>query len=118
MLPRGSYDFGGFLSPIDPSGVNVTKAGQAIPIKFSLNGDQGLNILADGSPSSRMVVCITTDEEGQVDESISNSGLSYDAETDTYTYVWKTQEGWKNSCRELVLELSDGSVYTAQFQFK
>ena len=47
----GIYDFSGFLGPVDnlPT-ANVVKAGQTIPVKFSLDGDQGLAILAAGYP--------------------------------------------------------------------
>jgi uncharacterized repeat protein (TIGR01451 family) len=47
------YNFTGFFAPIEnPPTFNEMKAGQAAPIKFSLGGDQGLNIFAAGSPSS------------------------------------------------------------------
>ena len=48
-----SYPFTGFFRPVDnlPT-VNVVKAGSAIPVKFSLGGDQGLNIFAANSPAS------------------------------------------------------------------
>jgi hypothetical protein len=47
-----------------------------------------------------------------------DSALTYDAATDTYTYVWKTQKSWAGTCRDFVLTLSDGSVHTASFEFK
>jgi hypothetical protein len=28
-----------------------------------------------------------------------DSGLSYDAATDQYTYVWKTDKTWSGTCR-------------------
>jgi hypothetical protein len=46
------------------------------------------------------------------------SSLSYDPLTDTYTYVWKTNKGWANTCRQLVIVLNDGTTHTADFQFK
>src|SRR5262249_27214781 len=47
------YTFSGFFQPVDnlPT-VNSVKAGSAIPVKFSLDGNQGLNIFAAGSPTS------------------------------------------------------------------
>ena len=37
------YDFGGFYPPVNPApALNQAKAGSAIPLKFSLGGDQGL----------------------------------------------------------------------------
>jgi hypothetical protein len=48
----------------------------------------------------------------------SSSGLSYDAASDTYTYVWKTDKKWANTCRVLNVKLDDGSEHLAYFQFK
>jgi hypothetical protein len=44
--------------------------------------------------------------------------LSYDATTDRYNYVWKTEKAWKGSCRKLAVKFNDGSTYEALFQFK
>jgi hypothetical protein len=46
------------------------------------------------------------------------SSLSYDAGTHTYTYVWKTDKAWANTCRQFVLGLNDGTFHRADFQFK
>ena len=53
-LLRG-LDFQGFLGPIHDG--SVVRAGDAIPIVFSLGGDQGLDVLADGSPTSVQTDC-------------------------------------------------------------
>jgi hypothetical protein len=45
------------------------------------------------------------------------SGLSYDASTDQYKYVWKTDKSWANSCRRLLVKFKDGSLRTADFGF-
>lgn len=44
-----SYSFGGFLQPLEalPT-LNSLKAGAAVPVKFSLGGDHGLDIFAAG----------------------------------------------------------------------
>ena len=47
-----------------------------------------------------------------------SSSLSYDPDSDQYTYVWKTEKSWSDTCRELVVKLTDGSVHTALFNFK
>lgn len=49
-----------------------------------------------------------------------NSSLSYDATTNTYTYVWKTAKAWSSSaskCRLFDLELKDGTHHFAYFKF-
>jgi len=118
---RVIYDFAGFFQPVDnlPT-INEVKAGQAIPIKFSLNGYQGLAIFAAGYPASAAIAC-SANEPGSVIEEIANpgsSGLSYSAGTDQYNYVWKTDKSWKGTCRMLVVRFIDGSEYYAKFRFK
>jgi hypothetical protein len=47
------------------------------------------------------------------------SALQYDATTDTYSYVWKTDKAWAGTCRQLKMKLNDGSaMHTASFKFK
>lgn len=116
------FQFGGFLPPLahDPAVVNVRRAGSAVPLEFSLGGDYGLDILAEDSPSSMVVACPEGAQESGVPEAAETSGkstLSYDEDSDTYTYVWKTERAWDGTCRELNLELSDGSAHTAQLRF-
>lgn len=116
------YVFGGFQRPVEDLPIwNGANAGQVIPLRFTLGGDYGLGILGSNSPSSITVAC-QVGEPVLVDEAASQApggnALTYDAVTDTYTYVWKTQKSWKNTCRQLVLTLSDGSTHRANFRFK
>jgi hypothetical protein len=46
-----------------------------------------------------------------------SSSLTYHAKADRYVYIWKTSKDWANSCRQLILKLSDGSIFWAQFKF-
>ena len=98
--------------------LNMTKAGSAVPVKFRLGGDRGLNILAANSPSSKKVTCSTTAvvDELETTATASVSSLQYGA--NTYTYVWKTDKSWVGTCRMFVLTLTDGTVHTALFKFK
>jgi hypothetical protein len=116
------YAFTGFFKPIDnlPT-VNVAKAGSAVPVKFSLGGNQGLTgLMAPGSPASQKVACTTNAPLDDL-ESTANPGastLSYDASSDMYSYVWKTDSSWSGTCRQLVVTLNDGVPHTAAFKFK
>ncbi|MEX2546619.1 MAG: PxKF domain-containing protein [Chloroflexota bacterium] len=113
------YQFSGFFRPVDsrPT-VNLVKAGQAIPVKFSLGEDFGLDIFAPDSPSSGWFACGDPSLDPiEWTASASNAGLTYDAVTGQYTYVWKTSKAWAGTCRRLFLEFNDGSVQTADFQF-
>lgn len=116
-----AYDFAGFFSPVDnlPT-LNLAKAGSAIPIKFSLGGDQGLDIFATGYPKSQPIVCDNSASVDGIEETMTagSSSLAYDPVADLYTYVWKTLKGWAGTCRQLVLKLDDESFHRANFQFK
>ena len=113
------FEWTGFFAPIDnsPTG-NVVKAGSAVPVKFSLNGDQGLDIFAAGFPAAVLIPCTGGAPSEEVTESAGGSGLQYDPATDEYTYVWKTEKSWAGSCAELQVMLVDGITHTANFQFK
>jgi hypothetical protein len=115
------YNFSGFFSPVDnlPT-LNQVKAGSSIPVKFGLAGNQGLNILASGSPSSQTIGCSSGAAVDDIEETVTagSSSLSYDAATDTYSYVWKTNKSWANTCRQLIVTLVDGTQHQANFKFK
>ncbi|HKZ84769.1 MAG TPA: ExeM/NucH family extracellular endonuclease [Anaerolineae bacterium] len=114
------YNFTGFFQPVDnlPT-LNTVKAGQAVPVKFSLSGDQGLNIFAAGYPRSERFTCASIDPLDSIEETVTagSSSLSYDPTTDTYTYVWKTNKGWAGTCRQLIVTLNDGAIRRANFNF-
>ncbi len=116
-----SYEFSGFFAPVDALPVlNQVKAGKAIPVKFSLGGDQGLDIFALGYPRSAQIACDATAELDGIEQTLTAGGssLAYDAASDQYTYTWKTNKAWLKTCRQLVLRLSDGTAHLANFSFK
>lgn len=90
-----------------------------MPVKFSLGGNQGLNILSPGYPASQQVACNTSVPSDTIEETATagTSGLTYDAAADQYVYVWKTEKAWANTCRQLTVKLSDGTNHVASFSF-
>jgi hypothetical protein len=115
------YNFTGFFSPVSnlPT-LNQVNAGRAIPVKFSLSGNKGLNIFLVGSPDSQQIACDTGAPLSDLQDTVNAGGssLSYDAGSDQYNYVWKTDGAWAGTCRQLVLGLKDGSPRYARFKFK
>ena len=114
------YSFTGFLQPVDnPPIVNTVKSGSAIPVKFSLGGDKGLDIFAAGFPASQGIACTSGAPTDAISETVNpgSSTLSYDAASDQYVYVWKTEKGWADTCRRLTVKLADGSEHQALFRF-
>ncbi len=114
------WQFTGFFSPVDnlPT-FNAVNSGRAIPMKFSLGGPQGLQILAPGYPKSQVIPCGSAVLVDGVEPTSTSggSGLQYDSAANRYTYVWKTEKSWSNSCRQFVLKLVDGTTYRANFNF-
>jgi len=104
------YDFDGFASPAAPyPTATPMKAGQNVPLKFSLHGDRGLDILAAGSP--------TWSACGSNDSTTADGTLTYNASSDRYTYLATTSKSWNGTCRDLAVTLRDGTVHRARFAF-
>jgi len=99
--------------------INLTKAGSAIPVKFSLGGDKGLSILDPGYPKSQMIACDSAAPLDGIEETVAAnvSEPSYDPSTRQYIYVWKTDKTWAGTCRQLVVKLNDLSYHRAIFKF-
>jgi Tol biopolymer transport system component len=120
-LATPPFAFAGFFSPVDnPPVVNSAKAGQGIPVKFSLGGDQGLAIFAADYPKSQQTSCDPNATVDGIESTVAagSSSLSYDPAGDQYTYVWKSLKGWAGTCRQLVVKLTDGTSHRANFAFK
>ena len=121
----GAFTVSGPFQPVDNLPVlNLAKAGNAIPVKFSLGANQGLNIFANGYPRSAQTACDSSAPVDAIEQTVNAGGssLSYDATTTQYTYVWKSDKTWSAApggpCRQLVLAFVDGSFLRANFKFK
>jgi photosystem II stability/assembly factor-like uncharacterized protein len=113
------YPWSGFFQPVDNGAVlNVTQAGSAIPVKFSLGGDRGLAIFAAGYPISSKIACLTGEAQDDIEQTVNAGGSSLSYGSGQYTYVWKTDKAWSGTCRLLTVMLIDGSSHTASFKFK
>jgi hypothetical protein len=89
-----------------------------VPVKFSLGGDRGMDILAAGYPKSEQIACDSTVLLDGVEETVAagSSALTYDPATAQYKYVWKTDRAWADTCRQLVIRLLDGTYHRANFK--
>ena len=115
------YAWSDFLRPIDNLPLtNTVKAGSGIPVKFSLGGNMGLSIIESGYPRSVRINCVSDAPEAEVETTVNAGGssLTYDATANQYVYVWKTDKAWAGTCRQLQLQLADGSAMKlANFKF-
>jgi predicted extracellular nuclease len=115
------WNFSGFLSPLaNPPVENKANSGAAILIGFRLGGNQGLAVIAAGYPRSIQYTCGTAVGSRPTDATTPtvNAGFSYNAATATYTYSWKTDKGWSNTCRRFVLKLTDGTFHYLDVNFR
>jgi hypothetical protein len=120
-----NYNWDGFRQPVDnlPT-LNTVKAGQSIPMKFSLSGNQGLSILqpattAAPNPKITAITCPggSTPMDAIEQTTTANNGLTYDATADQYNYVWKTQSTYAGKCYRFDMTLKDGTTHSALFKF-
>jgi hypothetical protein len=113
----GAMNFSGFYAPMrNMPYVNKAIAGSAIPVKFSIGGYRGLQVLQGNSPRSVPATCPAGAPENAVRASIAPSGGLHSLGS-SYTYVWKTSAGWEGTCRKFQLILADGSTHEAMFRF-
>lgn len=116
------YNFTGFFQPVENLPFrNTVKAGRAIPVKFKLGGYQGMDIFntvpgtTTQGPISTNITCTSaSSDEIETTLAVTNSTLSYDSVSDTYTYTWKTDSAWAGKCRTFKLNLKDGSTHSFQ----
>jgi hypothetical protein len=115
------YDYGGFYPPLDPApAFNTAQAGKAIAVKFSLAGDQGLEILTEGFPTSQQADPETLELLGEPTpaDTTGKRELTYDEKTGWYNYVWKTDKAWAGTSRVFILQLIDGTQHLVYFNFQ
>ncbi|MEV6367846.1 M36 family metallopeptidase [Micromonospora musae] len=117
-----------FIGRAAQPALNTVTAGSAVPMKFQLPRKRGLDILASGSPYSRLVDCDTLQTVGP-DGAVTPRPLPVAARNPggsrmtvdgkgRYNYPWKTDPAWAGTCREFVLTLDNGFQHRAYFKFR
>jgi hypothetical protein len=109
------YLFNGFDSPVDTGGnLDGVKAGDNIAVKFSLNGNHGLNVVTKATWQA--ATCgdwVPTAPASPVD-----GKLTYSASVDRYKEVVASSLSWGGSCRLLRFYLDDGTTPEVRVHFK
>lgn len=112
------FTFQGFKKLDLAPKLNKDQAGSTIPVKFSLGGNYGTDVLAVGSPTSRKVSCTTlapkTDELAALS---ADKNLLKVNGNEYYRYDWKTLKGWDDTCREFKLKFTTGETTSVYFKF-
>jgi extracellular elastinolytic metalloproteinase len=118
-----------FLAPVTrPYGqLHEVGAGDAVPLRFTADGNRRLDLLTEDSPFSRRVDCatlrvpssgeaITPRELPIPTQTAGGSGLQVSG-NGVFTYPWKTLAEWTGTCREVVVTRDDGLQHRAFFRF-
>jgi hypothetical protein len=115
-----NYAWTGFFQPVSNTVVNNVNAGSAVPVKFSLGGYQGMNIFAPTAPNPKLSLMTCGGGQQTVTQTVTAGGssLSYDATPNQYVYVWKTDKLWAGKCGRLDVQMTDGTLHSANFSFK
>jgi hypothetical protein len=121
------------------------KAGKNFKIKFTMDGDKGLDIVV-GTPTIARVDCANgepleahekfitrhnrmenkkkKDEDrheglgyGKKKDEYRHGRLEYKKKKDEYKQVFQTKHSWKRDCRQLSMTLVDDSVRTVDLRF-
>jgi hypothetical protein len=113
------HDFEGFRWPVEGfPALNRWTAGEPVPVRFSLGGYKGLDVLAPGYPQVAKVDCGAGEQPvgGRPARTVSwQRGLRY--RQHSYIFMWRTERDWIRDCRQFLIELKDGSLHRAEFRF-
>ena len=111
----GAYAFEGFFDPVmNPPALNRWPATKPLPIRFSLGGDQGLDVF-DGRPQVTPISCLTLQPiSGSWNALMSPLVLGQDG---VYQFLWNTVRRAAGRCRQLTVNLADGTSHSVFVRF-
>ena len=111
------WQFPGFVGKNEGRpAVNTAKAGANLNLRFTLDGNQGMAVLATGYPRSGAYACGGTPLVDATEPTIGD-GLTYSVTGAQYSYAWKTNKLWADTCRTFVLKLADGTYHHVDVHF-
>ena len=109
---RVVYPFNGFAAPVANGALNDLRAGDSVPLKFSLGGNYGLDVVTGAAQQP-----IDCDSRAPLAAAAPAGGtLTYNASLDRYLYEWGSQKAWIGTCRSVALLLRDGTRHQADFR--
>jgi hypothetical protein len=120
------YNFVGFSAPVDrPTTMNLSKAGQAIPLKWQLTDALGRPItdLTSVSVQAATMACDQGTTTDQIEEYAAGASGLQNLGNGYYQFNWKTPTTYAGSCKTIALAFGAGALsYTekpsAYFTFK
>jgi hypothetical protein len=115
------YFFTGFSAPVDrPNTLNVSKAGQAIPLKWQLTDfySVGVTNVTAVTVNAKDLSCTLGTTTDQVEEYAAGSSGLLNLGGGYYQFNWKTPASYANSCKTIRLDFGGGVVYDNLAYFK
>ena len=113
---RVVYGFAGLFAPIDrPNTMNVSKAGQSIPLKWRLTDANGNPVVDLGTATVTVsgISCALGVTDDLVEEVAPGSSGLQNLGDGYYQLNWKTPTSYAGSCKSLNLILGEGAPRTA-----
>jgi hypothetical protein len=114
-----SYAFTGFSAPVNNAEANSAKAGRIVPLKWRISDYFGVGV--DDSSSfvtvtSSSTACSTLGPPDAIETYAGSSGLQYLGDG-SWSFNWMTSKGYAGHCRQVSVNLADGTSHTADFVF-
>lgn len=114
------YAFAGFSQPVDnPLVLNLAKAGQTVPLKWRLLDANGVPVtnLTSVTVTAESLACVLGTTPDQLEEYAAGGSGLQNLGDGYYQFNWKTPKSYANFCKTLMLDLGEGIVHQALFQF-
>jgi hypothetical protein len=120
-----TFKFEGFFAPVNNlPALNSANSGQAIPLKWRITdaNDQPITTLSSVTVTAVTLSCSLGTTTDQVDEYAAGTSGLLNLGNGNYQFNWDTPKSYKNSCKEMRLNLGEGSntnpvYHVADFQF-
>jgi Big-like domain-containing protein len=115
------FAFSGFRAPVDNNGtLNGANSGQAIPLKWELRDYAGnpVTTLVSVTVTVATLACsagVTTD---LIEEYAAGASGLQNHGGGSYQFNWKTPTSYSRSCKTMKLDLGEGTLRTALFEFR
>lgn len=114
-----SYTFKKFFKQVKSApALNKEKSGSTVPVKFSLGGNQGLDVLPEEVAQSQRIKCSTKAPIGEATPILVRGEDQLKFHENKYKFKWKTLKQWEGTCRQLILSFSNGETVVAYFDFR
>jgi len=107
------FAFEGFAKPISDTGLTDMKAGDGVPLKFSLQGAYGLDAVT--GTTQQPIDC--ANRAGLGAPAPAAGTLTYNASQDRYLFTWSTTKSWSGGCRAVAVTLRDGTTHRTDIRF-